>query len=257
MEAESGESRDRARAAIESLGAAGRHLATLRASLEEEIAELSAAVASLQKGLLEAETLRNAEAAQNGKAAAAAEEGGAAVELALQVLSEFYNNAQLVQTGYAPPGADREGLAVSDRAPEIFEDAYHGDQRSSKGILGLLQVIRADFARALEAVKAEEAEASRAFTAFQVDAKRDISAKEEARKTREARASELKDATVENEASHREQEQLLAAALAALQALQGECDSGSEAHEERASQRAQELEALKEARDLLEGWREG
>lgn len=75
-----------------------------------------------------------------------AKEGQAAVELALSILKQFYENA-FIQTGYTPPNADREGLTVADRAPDTFSGTYHGNQDASKGIIGLLDVILSDFER--------------------------------------------------------------------------------------------------------------
>merc|ERR1711881_32939 len=105
------------------------------------------------KALKEAEELRAAEKAENEKTIADAEEGLAAVKYALTVLSEFYENAFLQ---YVPPNADREGKTVSDLAPEIFNDKYHGNQDASKGIIGLLEIIVSDFERTIETTTKEE-----------------------------------------------------------------------------------------------------
>ena len=58
---------------------------------------------------------------------------------------------------YTPPNSDRSGKTVSDLAPETFaNDKYSGSQDSSKGIIGLLEVILSDFDRSIAAVTDEE-----------------------------------------------------------------------------------------------------
>merc|ERR1719362_1521780 len=153
--------------------------------LLKDIAMLSEEIAELKKALLEMTELRKEESAENAKTVATAEEGKAAVAMALKVLKDFYSKNAMLQTGYVPPDSDREGQTVSDLAPEIFDDKYHGDQTASKGILGLLEVIMSDFERTIAAVTAEEDLQQAAYMKFKTETEADINTKTKTKKTPE------------------------------------------------------------------------
>merc|ERR1711862_318864 len=84
---------------------------------------------------------------ENEKTIEMSEAGAESVKLALGILKDFYENAFVQVNKYVPPDSDREGNTVGDLAPEVFDSKYHGEQDSSKGILGLLEVILSDFDR--------------------------------------------------------------------------------------------------------------
>merc|ERR1719420_2391899 len=83
------------------------------ARLEEEIQELLAEIAELNKALNEATQLRNKENAENTKTLADANAGLAGVTKAMKILKDFYDNA-FIQTGekYKPPKGDASGNTV-------------------------------------------------------------------------------------------------------------------------------------------------
>lgn len=91
--------------------------------------------------------LRDAERTDNLETISTAKDGSEAVKQALEVLKQFYDNA-FIQ--YVPKNSDREGKTVADKAPEIFDEKYHGRQDSAGGIIGLLEVIVSDFERTIE-----------------------------------------------------------------------------------------------------------
>merc|ERR1719161_2363354 len=120
------------------------------------------------KALNEATDQRNKEKDDNKNTLEDAGAGKEAVEFALATLKEFYDTAaSLVQAGYSPPNADREGKTVGDMAPKAFSDTYHGKQAESKGIIGLLEVILSDFERTLEITGEQEELSEAEFDTFQ------------------------------------------------------------------------------------------
>merc|ERR1719183_798755 len=107
-----------------------------------------------------------------------ADEGAAAVKMALGLLKDFYKNA-FVQTGkYVPPNSDRDGNTVGDLAPEVFGDKYHGAQAESKGIVGILEVILSDFERTTKKTKSDEKEEQGDFETFEKETNDDVDKKE-------------------------------------------------------------------------------
>merc|ERR1719420_2873175 len=173
--------RDDANSEIETLAAEKAKLEAEKATLEKEIAELAAAIAELKQALIDATELRQAEQAENEKTIATAEEGEAAVKEALSTLEAFYSTAFVQKGKYVPPNSDREGKTVSDRQPEIFDTTYHGDQTESKGIIGLLEVIVADFERTIATVTTEEEIADAAYQKFKKETEADIDEKEKSK----------------------------------------------------------------------------
>merc|ERR1712032_1678344 len=205
-----------------------------RKQLKMEIAELAEEIAQAMKALSEATELRVDEKADNDQTVTEAEAGKDAVEFALKVLKDFYDNA-FVQTGkYVPPDSDRSGKTVGDLAPEIFDAGYHGRQDSSSGILGLLEVILSDFDRTEVTVTDQEKTAAEKFDDFKKATEDDFTGLEDDKKT----ASEA-----------------LANAKDQLETLSKSCVEGEETYEERVANRQKEIEALKKAQQILEDWK--
>jgi len=196
--------------------------------------------------------LRKAEKAENEATIDTAEQGHSGVELALKILSEFYATA-FIQ--YVPPNSGRDGKTVGDMAPDTFEGDYHGNQEKSKGIIGLLEVIESDFARTIQTVHDEEIAAQDEFNAFQEMTEADIADKNEAKKGREDHRVELKEELASTIDSLKEENALLATAKKALEELESQCIRGTETYEERVAKRTKEIEALKEAHNILENWK--
>merc|ERR1712066_786581 len=103
-----------------------------------------------------------------------ADEGSAAVKLALSILKDFYENAFVQVNKYVPPNSDREGNTVGDLAPEVFDDKYHGAKSEATGIVGILEVIQSDFDRTIAKTKKDEKASQDAFDTFEKDTKSDV-----------------------------------------------------------------------------------
>merc|ERR1712224_752285 len=215
--------------------------------LNQEIEDLKKAIAENLKALNEATELRNSEKADNEATISTAEEGKTAVELAINILKEFYDNA-FIQTGkYVPPNADRSGKTVADRAPEVFSGSYHGSQGASKGILGLLDVILSDFERTIDTTEDAEDSAASSFATFESDTKTDNEDKEGQINDKEARISDIDDELVETEEDKSDATSLKENALTELKKLKPMCVEGEETYAQRVAKREKEIEALKDA----------
>merc|ERR1719399_1562901 len=222
--------------------------------LNQEIEDLKKAIAENLKALNEATELRNSEKADNEATISTTDEGKTAVELAINILKEFYDNA-FIQTGkYVPPNADRSGKTVADRAPEVFSGSYHGSQGASKGILGLLDVILSDFERTIDTTEDAEDSAAASFGTFESDTKTDNEDKEGEIDTKEGRISDIEDELVETEEDKSDATELKENALKELKKLKPMCVEGEETYAQRVAKREKEIQALKDAQQMLDEW---
>mmetsp|Transcript_84205 Transcript_84205/g.216787 ORF Transcript_84205/g.216787 Transcript_84205/m.216787 type:complete len:711 (-) Transcript_84205:71-2203(-) len=231
---------------------------SLKAQLQQDIALLSEEIAELQKALNEATELRQMEKASNAKTVADAQAGKSAVEQAISVLEAFYSAAaggQFVQ--YQPPGGDRAGRTVGDYAPEMsYSGDYNGKQGASNGIIGLLNVILSDFDRTEGTVGSEEIAAAGAFMTFETETTDSVDAKKKLVADKEGEIVAADGAITNAKDALMTAKRLRAGALAELEKLQVMCVDGEESYEERRKKRKQEIEALKEALNILENWKE-
>jgi len=246
--------RDRSKATLEELAAETARKESERAALLEDIDNLQKAIAELQKALNEATELRATERTENEKTLAEATAGIEAVKFALQVLTEFYDGAAASLVQYVPPNADREGKTVGDLAPEVFDGKYSGRQESSKGIIGLLEVILSDFERTVDTVSTQEKEAQEAFEQFEKDTNADIAEKQKDKAEKEARVAAITDELAGLKDDAADAKTALDGALAELEKLKPMCVQAEETYAERVAKRDQEIEALKQAIDILDNW---
>jgi len=245
--------RDAANGAIEVAVSTISKLTNLKAQLTSEVQDLEQAIADNLKALNEATELRDTEKGENAVTVETAAEGKAAVELALSILKQFYENA-FVQTGYTPPNADRDGMTVADRAPEAFSGSYKGNQDASKGIVGLLDVILSDFERTIEATEEEEKGAQAAFDVFEKDTKEDNAEKEKDIKSKKLEIATAMDDLVEQKEDKADAQTELKLAKEELKKLKPVCVEGEETYAQRVAKREKEIAALKEAMVILDEW---
>merc|ERR1712127_1158839 len=206
-------------------------------------------------GLSEATELRVDGKAENDETVTEAKAGKEAVEYALKVLKDFYDSAFVQTRKYVPPNSDREGNTVGDLSPEIFDSGYHGRQDSSKGILGLLEVILSDFDRTDTTVTDQEKTAAEKFEDYKKATEDDIDAKKDDKKKKEEKVVSLTDEITELKDDKKMTTKALVSAKDQLTTLSKKCVEGEETYEERVAARQKEIEALKKAQNILEDWK--
>jgi predicted nucleic acid-binding Zn-ribbon protein len=246
--------RDTSNAQIEEAMATISKLEAEKAELQTEIEDLKKAIANNLKALNEATELRNAEKAENQATVETATEGKNAVDLAISILKDFYDNAFIQTKKYVPPNSDRSGKTVGDMAPEAPSGSYHGNQGASKGILGLLDVILSDFERTIETTEDAEAAAQASFDQFEADTNADNEAKETEIDTKTKRIADIEDELVETTEDKDDASTLKKNALAELEKLKPMCVEGEETYEERVAKREKEIQSLKDAMEMLDNW---
>merc|ERR550537_1853878 len=213
------------------------------AQLTSELEELSDQISSLNLALKEATEDRAEEKAANDKAIADAKGAIPAVRSALKVLKDFYAKAAtataLVQQS---PSAE---------APGSWEKPYTGMGGSSKGVLGMLEVILSDSVRLEQETTSSEAEAQSAFDKFSSDSQADIDSKTATSKEKEtlklSKTRDLEDTGKDLKSTQKE----LDAALAYHEELKPSCVDAGVSFTERSQRRQEEIESLQEALKLL------
>jgi len=248
--------RDKASADIETATAKITTNTADKNAAEDTIALMEKEIAELKKGLNEATELRNDEKAENTKTEAMSEEGVQAVKDALSILSQFYSNAFVQTKKYTPPKADRDGNTVGDLAPEFTSDSYHGSQSESKGIIGILEVILSDFQRNKRATEKAEQDSQDAFDQFEKETKDDVDEKDRKKDKADQNRKDAEAAILEQEQALSDAKQLHESAMDELADLEEMCVKGEETWEERKAKREAEIEALKNALDILENWKD-
>jgi len=223
--------------------------------LSEEIRELGANIADLFKALNEQTALRKEDHEDNVKTIADAKAGLEALTGALNVLEKFYNNpAGFVETSYEPfkaSGAGSDGKNLADLAPGTFEGAYEGKQQQSKGVLGMLNVIKSDFERSISTTEEAESDAETEFQDFKSATETDMDEKKADKKSKEGEREDTQADLTEANDEKADGVTLKEEALAELEKLKPACVSTGSSYDEKVARRKQEIEALKEATKIL------
>jgi uncharacterized protein YoxC len=211
--------------------------------LTQDIEDLAKAIEALDKAMAEATQLRQEEKAENLATIKDAKEAQTAVAEALAILKEFYAKAgeatALVQQQPTPP--------------PIFDSAYKGLQSESGGVIGMIEVIEADFARLEADTAAAEEEAQKEYDKFMTDSSMDKEAKttDHDHKTAKKEDQEQMLASKKEDLANTQKE--LDAAMAYFDKLKPSCVEAGVSYDTRVSNRKEEIESLQEALKILNG----
>jgi chromosome segregation ATPase len=260
--------RDAANAKIEIATAKHTVFVANKNKLEDDNEMMTAHIAELKKALLEATELTKENVLNLEEQIDMTRAGAESVKLALTILRRFYSrdaysekDDALLQTGkYRPRDAegfshDRDGNTVGDLAPTTENDKYHGAQAESEGIVGILEVILQDFTRSTSQGKSDKAEAKRLHDDFEDTTNKDIKSKQETISKNEGKLAEIAEDIIDEEQALKDGNKLLASATEALAGWHTMCVEGEETWDERAQKREEEVEALKQALQILEEWK--
>jgi hypothetical protein len=220
----------------EMLMAKVEELTSTIATLGDTIKKLSDEQAELTKAMGDATKFRDAEKAENKAIVADAEAGATAVENALVILKEFYSS--------------QAAFIQQKQVPEMA--SYKGMQSAKGGVIGMLEVILSDFSRLKAETTAAESSAASEYSTFMSESK----ASKETKHKAEVQAKLDKDET-EFQKSQTEKDlkatnEELAKANAYYAQLKPSCIEVHVSYEERVAGRKAEIQALKEAYDILD-----
>jgi len=231
--------RDQKTAEVATLTAEVEKLEAQIATYAKELEELAAAQSALAKAMKESTEFREKEKAENMATIKDAKAAQEAVNQALTVLREFYSK--------------QAALLQETQVPEMA--AYKGMGGAKKGVVGMLEVILSDFARLEAETTADETQATNEYDQFMSDSKADAKAKHDEEFSKELKKDqkehELKGKKEDLEGTQAE----LDAALKYYADLKPQCLEVHVSYEERVAKRKEEIEALKQAYEMLNGMR--
>merc|ERR1719458_728976 len=193
--------------------------------LKEQVAALQSELSALAKAQAQMDKLRQEEKAVFEESKAELEKGLAGIKQALKILNEYYA---------------KEGKA---------HDASEG---AASGIIGLLEVVEADFSKNLAQITADEEAAVAEYTKTSKANEIEKTAKDQdvKYKTKESKGLDKTSAELTSDRTGVQAE--LDAVSEYLTKIEGECIAKAETYEARKAHRDSEIAGLKEALQILE-----
>jgi chromosome segregation ATPase len=236
-----------------------------RAKLRELVATLEKELEKLEKSMSEADDLRAKEKEENEATIEEAKEARDAVADAIQTLERFYKTAakneallvvqarEAMKSHRASLLAQRTKASPEEDAPDAgFDDSYSGDQGGSSGVIGMLEVVKSDFERTISETEKNEQDAEADHREFGTTSGKSKATKETAKEEHEAALRDADAADEEDRSSLVSAQDALNKALGELDSLHKACIDDGQSPEEKAQQREEELEALKQALCIME-----
>merc|ERR1719409_412247 len=212
-----------------------------------KIAKLKEEIATLEKELMElaaeqktATEIRESEKAAWAEAKADFEQGLEGVQMALQVLRDYYAQKD---DGAALLQGDDIGAAMS---------LAQKSSGAASGIIGMLEVAESDFSKMLAEGNAAEDQAQKEYETVFNDNKVTAAAKETEVKYKKKDKKETEAFLEETKEDLGTSNTELSAVLEYWEKLKPQCIAKPEPYEERKKRREQEIAGLKEALDILE-----
>jgi len=237
-------SRDRKATSVMELNDALAKAEALRDKLQEETAKLGTEIDELTAVLEKATKERSDEQAENEATIKESEEGKAAVDEALDMLTKFYKTAAKNKVLLQKDGSTED----PDMPDAGFDQAYGSEsQGAATGILGMLEVISGDFARTIKTTTAAEKTSAADFLAFETETKTSLAVKTQTKTAKDDELVETIDELANDKESMEEDQSLLDKAIQELLELEPACFPKAEPYEVRVAKREQEIESLKTA----------
>jgi len=206
------------------------------------------AQAMLQRQQAEATNIRSEEKKTNAATIADAKAAQDAVQKATKVLKDFYSASKdlaMMQGGGS--------MGLKEEMKQAALPTYRGNQDSSTGIFGMLEVVLSDFARLESETEQSENVQQAAYDKMMDEANQDVAVKE----TEVNHKTNKKDQAGENINSFKKNLKMTQAeldnALDYYAKLKAECVDTGLSYEERKRMREEEIVSLQEALKMLNG----
>jgi len=225
--------------------------------LTSEIAALSDSIAETKSQQADATKIRQDEKKTNAATVADAKAAQTAVSRAIKVLKEFYDKAADLSLVQGHDGGIAQLQEANARMREEMKQAalptYKGNQDTSTGIFGMLEVVLSDFARLETETTSSETSQQSAYDSMMDETNEDIAVKE----TEVSHKSNKKDKAGDDIRSLKKNLQLtqseLDKALDYYDKLKQECVDTGNSYADRKQSREEEISSLQEALKMLSG----
>jgi hypothetical protein len=237
--------------AIDTANSQMAELEALRDKLAEEIDVLAKEIAGLIGMRDEAEAERAEEKAENKATVMEAEEGLGAVNMVIDILNKFYKTV-----------AKETVFSLAQRGPyedapeQSFKigDAYKGAQSTATGIIGMFEVMKADFERTIAETEYAEEQAEQDHLKFMTETGKSLVSKKMAKSEKEqykANAIEKLNKATEDLDT---QTEILITSINELLELKPVCIDTGMSYDERVARRDEEIAALNKALCILKAY---
>lgn len=232
---------------LQTLQAESTGLSASIATLTEESLDLLASLAELDSNVAKAAAQRQAEQSANAATIQECKDAQDALAQAVEILKEFY-----ASTG-SPVFIQERARGLDDpKAPPIFGDEYKGMSGQTTGVMALLDVVQSDFARLKSKTETSEASASQSYSDFQENARNDKTVKQKEQQYKEQERSDKLNQLSQTNQDVSSTQKELDAATSYYEDLKKSCVDAGVTFENRAAQRQQEIDSLKEALNMME-----
>eukprot|EP00933_Yihiella_yeosuensis_P028428 TRINITY_DN2223_c1_g1_i1.p1 TRINITY_DN2223_c1_g1~~TRINITY_DN2223_c1_g1_i1.p1 ORF type:complete len:697 (-),score=244.92 TRINITY_DN2223_c1_g1_i1:220-2310(-) len=231
---------------IDNLNAEIDGLTTSIAQLAEHTAQLTSEVSVLNADMAKATSLRKTDKEANAKTIQESNDAVTALNKALEVLNKFYEKA-----------GDAEALiqvktVKHAQKPAIFDSTYNGMQSENGGVIGMLQVLLADFERLVSETEVNEETGLNEYRDFMEDSKVDASKKKATIEHNEKKKTEQGEALAHRKADLEGNSKELSAASEYWASLKDKCLNNNADYDLSVERRNEEIQALRDALDMLE-----
>merc|ERR1719375_2045698 len=223
--------------------------------ISEEVTAASETIANIESYVKEATQIRNVGKAENGVAIKDAQDAQKAIANAVAVLENFYKESGMMSKApYEFLQSGRRGVDLPDE-PSTWDSSYTGAADPSaqpEGIVTVLEEVASDFARMEAETKAQEEIDQKAYEKemSELAIEKAARTKEIEMKNQESRRLTSKVEALTKTKKHTQDE--LAATEQYMKDLAPACVQGDSPYEDRKAARSKEIDALKQAQDILE-----
>jgi len=219
--------------------------------LKENLDELTADIAKIEKGQAEATKMRGEESTENDSAVKEANAGLDAVKSAVTILTQFYATAAKAKVSLT------QATGPKDDMPDAgFEggEAYTGAGGVAGGVLGMLEVIEGDFVRTVTETKKAEAQAKSDHQAFMTESGKSLAEKKVASTQTVSAKGETEKKIEDDGESLRSQVSVVKTAITELMELKPACVDTSMSYADRVAKREEEVSSLNKALCILNAY---
>eukprot|EP00451_Oxyrrhis_marina_P000864 CAMPEP_0204271680 /NCGR_PEP_ID=MMETSP0468-20130131/20714_1 /ASSEMBLY_ACC=CAM_ASM_000383 /TAXON_ID=2969 /ORGANISM="Oxyrrhis marina" /LENGTH=669 /DNA_ID=CAMNT_0051247415 /DNA_START=89 /DNA_END=2098 /DNA_ORIENTATION=- len=219
--------------------------------MEVLIGDLTDAISDLEDDLATAETNRDSEKTENEETIVSAKGAKKATKQAIEILKEHYRKAKAKATA-----ADGKPVALIQADPATsesagFKGAYGGKQGEGHGIIDMLEVIYSDFDRAISQTEQAEKDQEAQYQEFRKATTSSIAKKTTAKKNAQTDLKNARNEMNQNLDVLRESQEMIDTSMEIMQKLKAACVDTGMSFAQRKAKREEEIDALKDALDLL------